>query len=63
MKAGYPNLYPHMETNRNAKWPARIKMMLANDQATFVVVGAGHMVGPDSVLVQLKLAGLAAERV
>lgn len=63
MKAGYPNLYPHMETDRNARWPARFKVMLANDRATFVLIGAGHMVGPDSVLVQLKRAGLAAERI
>ncbi len=63
MRAGYPNLYPHMETDRNAKWPARFKVMLANDRATFVLVGAGHMVGPDSVPVQLKLAGLTAERI
>ena len=63
MKAGYPHLYPHMETDRNAKWPARFRTMLANAQATFVVVGAGHMVGPDSVLVQLKLTGLTAERI
>lgn len=63
MKAGYPNLYPHMETNRNAKWPARFEAMLANAKTTFVLVGAGHMVGPDSILVQLKFAGLIAERI
>ncbi|OYX50979.1 MAG: hypothetical protein B7Y90_02665 [Alphaproteobacteria bacterium 32-64-14] len=63
MKAGYPNLYPHMETDRNAKWPARFRTMLANDHATFVMIGAGHLVGPDSVLVQLKLAGLTVERI
>lgn len=63
MKDGYPNLYPHMETRRNAKWPARFRTMLANAKRAFVLVGAGHMVGPDSLLVQLRAAGLTAERI
>ena len=63
MRAGYPHLYPHMETDRNARWPARFRTMLASDPATFVMVGAGHLVGPDSLLIQLARAGLAAERI
>jgi len=63
MRANYPHLYPHMETDRNARWPARFETMLANDPATFVVVGAAHLVGPDSLPVQLARAGLAAERI
>ncbi len=63
MKVDYPSLYPHMETNRNAKWPARFRTMLASDEATFVLVGAGHMAGPDSIPVQLAAAGMPAQRI
>lgn len=63
MKADYPILYPHLETNRNARWPARFRTMLSSDEATFVLVGAGHMIGPDSIPVQLAAAGMPAQRI
>lgn len=62
-KANFPNLYEPFEVRRNLAWPARIRQMLDEGQTSFVMVGAWHMVGPDSVPVQLSRGGLTAERI
>ena len=62
-KASFPNLYEVFEVQRNSAWPARIRQMLDSDETAFVMVGAWHMVGPDSVPIQLGRAGLTAERI
>ena len=62
-KASFPNLYEVFEVQRNSAWPARIRQMLDSGETAFVMVGAWHMVGPDSVPVQLSRIGLTAERI
>jgi hypothetical protein len=63
LKAAYPDLYEPLEADRNRRWPARFRAMLDGGGTTFVLVGADHLVGPDSVLVQLNAAGMRARRV
>lgn len=62
-RTAFPNLYETFERARNRAWPARIRKMLDEGGTTFLLVGADHLVGPDSLLVQLRLAGLNPRRV
>jgi len=48
--------------NRNENWAGQIETMLKGKGTHFVAVGAGHLVGPDSVQERLKLRGITAER-
>jgi hypothetical protein len=63
LKSAYPDLYEPLEADRDRRWPARFRTMLDGGGTTFVLVGADHLVGPDSVLVQLNAAGMRARRV
>jgi uncharacterized protein YbaP (TraB family) len=63
LKKAYPAVYPPLVADRNRAWPARFAAMLADGGTSFVLVGADHLLGPDSVLVQLSAAGLPARRV
>jgi hypothetical protein len=49
-------------TNRNENWAGQIEEMLKGSGVSFIAVGAGHLVGPESVQKRLKLRGIAAER-
>lgn len=48
--------------NRNENWAGQIETMLKGKGTHFIAVGAGHLVGPDSVQERLKLRGITAER-
>ncbi|HEX9950609.1 MAG TPA: TraB/GumN family protein [Rubricoccaceae bacterium] len=51
-------------TDRNARWLPQIEALLARtDEDVLVVVGAGHLVGPGSVVEMLRARGLVVERV
>ena len=49
-------------TNRNENWAGQIEEMLKGSGVSFIAVGAGHLVGPESLQKRLKLRGIAAER-
>jgi uncharacterized protein YbaP (TraB family) len=59
----YPHLAEPLFLARNRAWPARIHNMLADGGKSFVLVGGDHLLGPNSVLVQLAQAGLPAKRI
>lgn len=63
MKGQYPELYDLLITKRNQNWAGQLKTKLAGKGVSFVAVGSGHLVGPDSVQVQLAKLGVKAERV
>jgi uncharacterized protein YbaP (TraB family) len=63
MKADYADVYEVLLTDRNIAWSKQLKTKLAGSGVSFVAVGAGHLVGPDSVQVQLAKLGIKAERV
>lgn len=48
--------------NRNENWAGQIETMLKGSGTHFIAVGAGHLVGPDSVQERLKLRGIETER-
>lgn len=62
MRRDYPELYKVLIVNRNAAWAAELKQKLAGSGVSFVAVGAGHLVGPDSVQAELAKLGIKAER-
>jgi uncharacterized protein YbaP (TraB family) len=47
-------------TNRNENWAGQIEEMLKGAGVSFIAVGAGHLVGPESVQKHLKLRGIEA---
>jgi uncharacterized protein YbaP (TraB family) len=63
MKTETPDLYEALLLNRNANWVMQIQEMLKGKGVIFIAVGAGHLIGPDSVLSMLKAKGIASERV
>jgi len=61
-KADYPIIYQDLLVTRNNNWLPKIVSML-NDQPTeFILVGALHLSGPDSVLAKLKAKGYKIEK-
>jgi len=59
----YPHVYESLDTARNRRWAPRIGEMLNGGGTTFVLVGADHLVGPESILAHLAQAGIPASRV
>ncbi|WP_299078298.1 TraB/GumN family protein [uncultured Paraglaciecola sp.] len=61
-KDEYPEIYQDMLVTRNNNWLPKIEAML-NDQVTeFILVGALHLSGEDSVLAKLKAKGYIIEK-
>lgn len=58
-----PALAKALVTDRNARWASAIVRRLARPGRVFVAVGAGHLVGPGSVLAMLRARGLRVDRV
>jgi uncharacterized protein len=54
--------YDIMVANRNENWAGQIEVLLAGEGVAFIAVGAGHLIGPDSVQVRLAARGIATER-
>ena len=50
-------------TGRNARWASAIVRRMARPGRVLVAVGAGHLVGPGSVVAMLRARGLKVERV
>lgn len=57
LKDQYPGMYERLLTKRNKEWLPQLEAKLATPEVETVFVGAGHLVGPDSVLVLLEKAG------
>lgn len=58
----FPGLYEKLVTNRNNAWVPTLERMLTDGHRHLVVVGALHLVGPDSVVDLLKKRGHQVER-
>ncbi|BFM51393.1 TraB/GumN family protein [Marinomonas sp. THO17] len=61
-KTDYPDVYYALLTQRNAQWAPQIKQMLNTPQIEFIMVGALHLAGPDSVLRTLSEQGYRIEQ-
>jgi uncharacterized protein YbaP (TraB family) len=58
-----PDAYHRLFSSRNATWARWIGRRLEQPGTLFVAVGTGHLVGSDSVQVQLAAAGIRSARV
>ena len=59
----YPAMYDRFLAQRNKQWAGFIEQLLAQGGTTLVVVGAGHLVGPDNLVQLLKDKGYTIEQV
>ena len=54
---GYPQIEDRLLGRRNKQWVKKIEAMMTEDKNIFIVVGAGHLVGPGSVVALLQKKG------
>jgi uncharacterized protein YbaP (TraB family) len=53
----YPDIYDRLLIQRNKKWVAEIETLMRENKNILFVVGAGHLVGPESVVDLLEKRG------
>lgn len=58
----YPDLYKRLLVERNLRFASRIADLAKGEGVLFVAVGAGHLVGADSVQADLAKLGITAVR-
>ena len=58
-----PDTYRMMFTERNERWADWLRARMQAPGTVFVAVGAGHLVGKDSLLVRLAEHGISSQRV
>lgn len=61
LSTAYPAFYEHIVVTRNRAWIPRIQELVDSGAGAFIVVGQGHLIGPDNVLELLAGAGLKPE--
>jgi hypothetical protein len=62
MLTRYPELYQLLLAQRNRRFANKIEELLKGDGVVFVAVGAGHLLGPDSVQADLARDGIKVAR-
>jgi hypothetical protein len=63
LRQASPDTYRMMFTERNDRWADWIRARMQTPGTVFVAVGAGHLAGPDSLLVRLAERGIPSQRV
>lgn len=58
----YPRVYQKLMVDRNEQWSAQISAFLDQGKNAFIVVGAAHLAGQDSVVEMLRKKGYAIEQ-
>ncbi|MDP2564735.1 TraB/GumN family protein [Pseudoalteromonas marina] len=58
-----PETYKQLLKDRNNNWLPKVEAMFNNDSSEFVLVGAGHLVGQDSLLTLLENKGYSVSLV
>ncbi len=53
----YPDIHDRLLIQRNKKWVEEIEVLMRQNKNVLFVVGAGHLVGPESVVDLLKKRG------
>jgi uncharacterized protein YbaP (TraB family) len=61
LKVKTPALYQELIVERNIRWADKIETLLRASGVQLIAVGAAHLVGPDSVQVQLARHGIKAQ--
>ena len=55
--ADHPGIEERLLSGRNKEWLPKIENMLGKSQNTMVIVGAGHLIGPEGIVELLKKKG------
>jgi len=63
MEKTSPEIYANLIVERNDNWMPKIMQMLNDKPTEFVLVGAAHLAGKDSVFAKLEAKGYKIERV
>lgn len=63
LRAAAPLAYEALVVERNQRWAAQIQAIAGDRGDSFVILGARHLAGPDSVIAMLREAGHAVSRV
>ncbi|MFW6010630.1 MAG: TraB/GumN family protein [Gemmatimonadota bacterium] len=63
LDARFPRLYETIVAGRNRTWMPRITELLESDRMPLIVVGAGHISGPDGLATLLREAGFTVEQI
>lgn len=62
LKTRWPELYQKLIVDRNRDWLSRIDGYGKTPQAEFVLVGSGHLVGPDGIIEALRKMGYRVDQ-
>jgi len=57
----FPVLRKRILKDRHEKWLPQIEKMIADGRTHMIVVGAAHLVGPDSIIAMLRAKGVKVE--
>jgi uncharacterized protein YbaP (TraB family) len=61
-KRSDPATHEVLFSRRNAKWVPEIERFAHGDGNYLIIVGAGHLVGEDGVVAQLRRAGYSVQQ-
>ena len=61
LRAAAPSVYERLIAARNRRWTAQLERLAREPGLSVVVVGAGHLVGPDGVPALLRARGLRVD--
>jgi uncharacterized protein YbaP (TraB family) len=59
----HPDIYNRFLAQRNKVWVGKIEDLIAYGDTALVIVGAGHLVGPDNLLQLLRNRGYTVEQI
>ena len=62
IKEKFPELYKMLFVDRNMNWLPIIEEYMLTPETEFVLVGAGHLIGEEGVIAQLKKLGYKVEK-
>ena len=62
LKTQWPELYRNVIVGRNKKWLPQIDRFQETPGTEFILVGVGHLIGPDGVLEALKKKGYQVDK-
>jgi len=63
MRTDHPDIYETLLVARNNAWLPRIEALLATPEVELVLVGVGHMPGPEGLLAGLRARGCTIEQI
>ncbi len=62
LKSKTPKLYKELIADRNENWLPMIDAYQKTLQKEFILVGVGHLVGPDGIVTALRRKGYKVEK-